>query len=127
MGQNFISKGLNFHCNGPLIWGNIRYLGSLTPTTSLPHPLITAFPLSLLSSLHTYHHTLFTTRHRISHTTLASPSIPHRTALFIHISSSHPSSFIIHSFIRTSSQSLSLPCTLIITLLASHPCTLLSS
>ena len=119
-----IFNGLKFHCKGPLIWGNIRYLGSLTPTTALPHPLITLPTLSLLSSLHTYHHTLFTTRHHISHTTLASPSVPHHTALFIHISSSHPSSFIIHSFIRTSSQSLSHPCTLIITLLASLPCTL---
>ena len=72
MGQNFILNGLKIQSNGPLIWGNIRPLGSPTPTSISPTPPHFLHTLSLLISFTSLHRTLFTSRHHISQSSLAS-------------------------------------------------------
>ena len=109
--------GLNFYRNGLLIWGNIRSLGSPTPTTVTPTPpqhsshsrssLLFTLVITLSSS------TVITSRISLSHP-LVSPIL---LTLFIHISSPLFISFITLS----SSQTLSLLCTLLFT----PQCTLL--
>ena len=125
-GPNFYRNGLKIHIDelkihidGLLIWGNIRSLGSPTPTTVTPTPpqhsshsrssLLFTFVITLSSSF------VIASRVYLPHP-LASPTL---LTLFIHISSPLFISFITLS----SSQTLSLLCTLLFT----PQCTLLPS
>ena len=99
--------GLKIHCNELLIWGNIRSLCSVTPTSLPPPPPHHSFTSSLLSSFRSLHHTLFIIHHHISCATLTSLSIPtsHRS---LH------SHFIIISFIVSFTLSITLSITLLL-------------
>ena len=117
MGKKFACNGPKFHIDGLLIWGNIRSLGSPTPTAVTPTPPQHSSH-SRSSLLFTLVITLSSSFVITSHISLSHPLVsPTLLTIFIHISSPLFISFITLS----SSQRLSLLCTLLVT----PQCTLL--
>lgn len=116
----FHCNGLNFHIDGLLIWGNIRSLGSLTPTGTSPTPPQHKFH-SHSSLLFTLVITLSSSFVIASRVHLPHPLVSlHHITLFIHISSPTFTPYITLSSSQTLSLLITLPCTFPCTLLSSH-------